>query len=159
MLYSFSCSLSLLPLPPSHLPPPPSPVLNVALSELTFSDGNIEFVFHWKPPVTTNGHVKHYEACLGGRELSQFEVHDPGSLASTDENDTHCIDIFDVSVLIVRMGMVLSVTWDSEYIHFTVITLPHMKFHTTLLFPSYSFLKPFTPGITEPLVHSVSTSK
>ena len=83
------------------LPPPPSPVLNVTLSQLTFPDDNIRFVFHWKPPVTTNGHVTHYVACLGGRKLSQFEVYyDPLSVASTDENDTTCITIDDVSVII-----------------------------------------------------------
>ena len=83
------------------LPPPPSPVLNVTLSELTFPDDNIQFVFHWKPPVTTNGHVTHYVACLGGRKLSQFEEYDPLSVASTDENDTTCITRDNVNMPIV----------------------------------------------------------
>ena len=82
----------------SAVPPPPSPVLNVTLSEPTFPDDNIQFVFHWKPPVTSNGHLTHYVACLGGRELSQFEVYDSQSGAS-DENDTTCITIDNVRVL------------------------------------------------------------
>ena len=72
------------------LPPPPSPVRNVTLSNLAFPDENIKFTFQWSPPATTNGQLTEYTVCLGGRQLLPFEDHDPLNVAASDENDTNC---------------------------------------------------------------------
>ena len=73
------------------IPPPPSPVVNVTLSDVVI-DENIQFIFQWKPPVTTNGQLTHYFCCLGSRP---FDL----SVPSSDENDTHCITLDSVSNL------------------------------------------------------------
>ena len=57
------------------IPPPPSPVVNVTLSDLVI-DENIQFIFQWKPPVTTNGQLTHYFCCLGSRP---FDLSVPSS--------------------------------------------------------------------------------
>ena len=136
---------------PLALPPPPSPVLNVTLSELTFPDDNIQFVFHWKPPVTTNGHVTHYVACLGGRKLSQFEEYNPQSAAS-DENDITCITIKTVSMLIV---IVTSFQCDNNVPFPLILSIHAIKFTQHF----FRLKKPMPPGISELLAHSVSTFK
>ena len=74
------------------IPPPPSSVLNTTLSEVHLED-EIEFSVHWKPPTVTNGRLVHYLACLGGRELEQWEVFDPHNVAPWDKNDTSCMEI------------------------------------------------------------------
>ena len=80
----------------SAVPPPPSPVLDVRLSDLEFSEQEIEirFLVQWSPPATPNGQITHYLACLGGRKLDQFEEN-PDSVE--DGNDTTCQQIETVS--------------------------------------------------------------
>ena len=77
----------------SAVPPRASPVLNVSLSDLTVSEDEIQFVFNWSPPATTNGRLTHYLACLGGRRLSHFEQNPD----TPDGNDTVCVEIKSVS--------------------------------------------------------------
>ena len=78
------------------VPPPPSPVLDVRLSDVEFSEREmeIEFLVQWSPPTTPNGQITHYLACLGGLKLDQFEEK-PGSVE--DGNDTTCQEIETVS--------------------------------------------------------------
>ena len=76
-------------------PPPPSPVQKVKISELQFLDDSIKFTFHWEVPLASNGQVINYMACLGGRQLQQYETYDP---AVIDKNDTKCINISNVSI-------------------------------------------------------------
>lgn len=77
------------------IPPPPSPVQKVKISELQFLDDNIKFVFHWEAPLASNGQVINYMACLGGRQLQQYETYNPTAI---DKNDTKCINISNVSI-------------------------------------------------------------
>ena len=78
------------------VPPPPSPVLDVRLSDLEFSEQEMEikFLVQWSPPATSNGQITHYLACLSGRKLDQFEEQ-PDSIE--DGNDTTCQEIETVS--------------------------------------------------------------
>ena len=80
----------------SAVPPPPSPVLDVRLSDLEFSEQEMEirFLVQWSPPATSNGQITHYFACLSGRKLNQFEE-EPDSVE--DGNDTSCQQIETVS--------------------------------------------------------------
>ena len=74
------------------VPPPSSPVLDVRLSELEFSEETMEiqFLVQWNPPTTPNGQITHYLACLGGRNIPNFEE-GPGDVK--DGNDTTCQNI------------------------------------------------------------------
>ena len=78
------------------VPPPPSPVLDVRLSDLEFSEQEMEikFLVQWSPPATPNGQITHYLACLGGRKLDQSEEK-PDTVE--DGNDTTCQQIETVS--------------------------------------------------------------
>ena len=80
----------------SAVPPPPSPVLDVRLSDLEFSEQEMEikFLVQWSPPATPNGQITHYFACLSGRQLNQFEE---GPNTVQDGNDTTCKQIETVS--------------------------------------------------------------
>ena len=73
----------------SAVPPPSTPIRNVTLSDLVIED-EVSFYIEWQPPVFTNGNMTQYYACLGGRELDQFEEYDPASLPQWDKNDTKC---------------------------------------------------------------------
>ncbi|CAI8057371.1 hypothetical protein GBAR_LOCUS31264 [Geodia barretti] len=74
------------------VPPSSSPVLDVRLSELEFSEETMEVQFRvqWNPPTTPNGQITHYLACLGGRKIPNFEQ-GPGDVK--DGNDTTCQNI------------------------------------------------------------------
>ena len=80
----------------SAVPPPPSPVLDVRLSDLEFSEQEMEikFLVQWSPPATPNGQITNYLVCLGGRKLNQFEER-PNTV--NDGNDTTCKQIETVS--------------------------------------------------------------
>ena len=75
------------------IPPPPTPVLNLALSEIVIKDGEIKFTVNWEQPETTNGRLDVYSACLGGRELKEREIFDLQNVAPWDKNDTRCMDV------------------------------------------------------------------
>jgi hypothetical protein len=72
------------------VPPPSSPVLDVALSDLQYTVDDIQFEVQWSPPATTNDRLTHYLACLGGRRLRQFEE---VPATPSDGNDTTCVQI------------------------------------------------------------------
>jgi proto-oncogene tyrosine-protein kinase Ret len=74
------------------VPPPSNPVLDVRLSEFEFSEETMEVQFRveWNPPTTPNGQITHYLACLGGRNIPNFEE-GPGDVK--DGNDTTCQNI------------------------------------------------------------------
>ena len=78
------------------VPPPPSPVLDVRLSDLEFSEQEMEikFLVQWSPPATPNGQITHYLACLSGHTLNQSEEK-PDTVE--DGNDTTCQQIETVS--------------------------------------------------------------
>ena len=78
--------------PTPAVPPSSSPVLDLRLSELEFSEETMEVQFRvqWNPPTTPNGQITHYLACLGGRKIPNFEQ-GPGDVK--DGNDTTCQNI------------------------------------------------------------------
>ena len=72
----------------SALPPPPTPVLGVTLTDLEYSEETMEIQFHvqWNLPDSPNGEINQYEACLGGRNIPNGEE-DP---ANVQDSDTYC---------------------------------------------------------------------
>ena len=50
----------------------------------------VQFRVEWNPPTTPNGQITHYLACLGGRNIPNFEE-GPGDVK--DGNDTTCQNI------------------------------------------------------------------
>lgn len=80
----------------SAVPPPPTPIRNVTLSDFVIDD-EVKFYIEWLPPAFTNGVLTHYYACLGGRELEQFEEYDADTVSHRDKNDTDCRRITIVS--------------------------------------------------------------